>query len=86
MTERLVPPDEQVLRTHLESGRFRSGEAAGRWRLVSLAWPYVLRGTNQLSGAALAKMFCVPGSNQCEVIASRVHLRIAGQVFVWSAL
>jgi hypothetical protein len=40
--ERLVPPDEQMLRAHLGSGRFRSGEAAGWWRLVSIAWPYTV--------------------------------------------
>ena len=41
MSENLRSPDERVLRLHLESGRFRSGVAAGRWRLVSLDWPQV---------------------------------------------
>lgn len=41
-TESLLSPDERVLRLHLQSGRFRSGMAAGRWRFVSLNWPYLL--------------------------------------------
>jgi hypothetical protein len=41
MAERTISPDERVLRLHLESGRFRSGVAVGRWRLVSIDWPYV---------------------------------------------
>ena len=41
MTEELLPPDEQMLRLHLESGRFRSGVARGWWRLIALNWPYV---------------------------------------------
>lgn len=44
MSEDLLPPDERMLRLHLESGRFRSGVAAGWWRLVSLDWPYVVMG------------------------------------------
>jgi len=42
--ERLVPPDERALRLHLESGRFLSAGAAGRWRLVALDYPYVFIG------------------------------------------
>lgn len=41
MVEELRPPDEQMLRLHLESGRFRSGVARGWWRLVTLDWPHV---------------------------------------------
>src|SRR5215831_9288553 len=37
---------------------------------------------NQDSGAAFAKMRCVPSWNQCAVMQSRDHLRIAGQVLV----
>lgn len=44
MTEPVIPPDEQVLRLHLESGRFRSGVARGWWRLVKLEWPEVVVG------------------------------------------
>lgn len=44
MDGNVTPPDEQVLRLHLESGRFLSGVAAGRWRLVALKWPHLVVG------------------------------------------
>lgn len=44
MSNDLLPPDERMLRLHLESGRFRSGAAAGRWRLVSFSWPHLVVG------------------------------------------
>ena len=37
-----VGPDEAVFRSHLATGRFLSGVAAGRWRLVSIDWPYTV--------------------------------------------
>ena len=37
-----LPPDQAVFQAHLEGGRYRSGAAAGRWRLVSVAWPHVV--------------------------------------------
>ena len=42
MSERLMAVDEQVLRAHLEAGPFQSGVDRGRWRLLSLKWPYAL--------------------------------------------
>ncbi len=33
-------PDERVFRAHLEQGPFQSGVDRGRWRLVSVNWPY----------------------------------------------
>lgn len=36
-----MSPDEKALRADVESGRFLAGEARGRWRLISIAWPYV---------------------------------------------
>lgn len=36
-----MAPDERALRGHLASGGFRAGEAAGRWRLVDVTWPFV---------------------------------------------
>src|SRR5260370_4844768 len=39
-----MSPDEGVFRAHLAGGRFRSGAASGRWRLVSVAWPYAVFG------------------------------------------
>lgn len=50
MSEDLLPPDERMLRLHLESGRFRSGAAAGWWRLVSLGWPYLIVGITARDG------------------------------------
>ena len=46
-----MSPDEAVFRAHIGGGRFRVGEATGRWRLVSLAWPigiFAVRATDQL--------------------------------------
>lgn len=42
MTTVVVAPDERSLRDHLGGGRFRSGVAAGRWRLVSVDWPFAV--------------------------------------------
>ncbi len=33
-------PDERVFRAHIEAGPFQSGVDRGRWRLLSIAWPY----------------------------------------------
>jgi hypothetical protein len=60
MGEEIFPPDEQVLRLHLESGRFRSGVALGRWRLVSVKWPLVFIVINARDGANFGFSF------QCE--------------------
>jgi hypothetical protein len=35
-------PDELVFRAHLEAGPFQSGVDRGRWRLLSIAWPYAV--------------------------------------------
>ncbi|AWO95310.1 hypothetical protein BDS110ZK25_70410 [Bradyrhizobium diazoefficiens] len=35
-----MTPAEAVFRAHLAAGRYRSGEAARRWRLVAHAWPH----------------------------------------------
>lgn len=40
MTSVVVTPDERAVRRHLAGGRFLAGVAAGRWRLISLEWPY----------------------------------------------
>ena len=50
MNEGLLLPDEQILRLHLKSGRFRSGVIAGWWRLASLNWPYVVVGIKARDG------------------------------------
>lgn len=45
-----ISPEEAVFRAHLAGGPFRSGAAAGRWRLASLAWPYALIGVRATDG------------------------------------
>lgn len=50
MTEEALTPDERVLRLHLESGRFLSGAAGGRWRMVSLKWPHLVVGVRARDG------------------------------------
>ena len=50
MIEDLQPLDQRMLQFHLESGRFRAGVVAGRWRLVSLDWPNVFIGVNACDG------------------------------------
>ena len=49
MTEPLSP-DEAVFRAHIAGGRFRSGAASGRWRLVSVAWPHAVFGVRASDG------------------------------------
>jgi hypothetical protein len=48
--ERPVPPEEAVLTAHVAGGRFRSGAAGGRWRFVSVAWPYAVFGVRARDG------------------------------------
>lgn len=35
-------PEESVFHAHLAAARYRSGAAAGRWRLESIAWPHTV--------------------------------------------
>jgi hypothetical protein len=37
-----LTPEEAVFHAHLAAGRYRSGASAGRWRLVSVAWPHAI--------------------------------------------
>jgi hypothetical protein len=37
-----MQPDEQVFRSHIKAGPFQSGVDRGRWRLLSIEWPYAL--------------------------------------------
>lgn len=57
MGEETIPPDEQVLRLHLESGRFRSGVALGRWWLDYLKWPFVFIGVKARDGTSYGFRF-----------------------------
>jgi hypothetical protein len=45
-----MSPDEAVFRAHLAGGRFRSGVASGRWRLISVAWPHAIFGVRACDG------------------------------------
>ena len=64
MCEILQPADQRTLRLHLESGRFRAGIAAGRWRLVSLEWPNVVIGVMARDGIEYGFRFhCVDYPN-----------------------
>jgi len=42
MTATVTAPDEHALLEHLGGGRFLSGAAAGRWRLISVEWPVAM--------------------------------------------
>jgi hypothetical protein len=35
-----MSPEESVFRGHIERGPFQSGVARGRWRLISIEWPF----------------------------------------------
>ena len=35
-------PDEKIFRRHIEAGPFQAGVDRGRWRLVSVNWPYAV--------------------------------------------
>lgn len=37
-----IRPDERVFRAHLDRGPFQSGLDRGRWRLISINWPYAV--------------------------------------------
>lgn len=38
----VVAPDEHAIQAHVQGGRFLAGVAAGRWRLISVSWPFAL--------------------------------------------
>jgi hypothetical protein len=42
MTANVTAPDERAVFEHLSGGRFLSGAAGGRWRLVSVEWPLAM--------------------------------------------
>ena len=46
----MTAPDERALRGDLAKARFRLGQAEGRWRLLSVAWPVVLMGVTAKDG------------------------------------
>ncbi len=55
-----MSPDAAVFHAHLTGGRFRSGAASGRWRLVSVAWPHAIFGVRAADGIEYGLRFeCV---------------------------
>lgn len=56
-----ITPEESVFQMHLAGGRFRSGAAAGRWRLVSVAWPIAVFGVKAADGAEYGLRFDCTG-------------------------
>lgn len=44
--DEVMAPDERALRCHLRGGRFQAGVEAGRWKLISLAWPFAIFGVS----------------------------------------
>lgn len=52
-----MAPDEAVFRRHLAGGSFRSGAAAGRWRTVTVAWPYAVFGVCARDGVEFGLRF-----------------------------
>lgn len=40
----MTAPDERAFLADLAKAKFRLGQAEGRWRLVSIAWPFALIG------------------------------------------
>lgn len=37
-----IGPDEKTFRRHIEGGPFQAGVDRGRWRLISVNWPFVV--------------------------------------------
>ena len=44
MSTAIAQPDEKMFRSHVQDGPFIAGVDRGRWRLVSIEWPYALIG------------------------------------------
>ena len=42
-----MAPDENALRADIAKAAFRAGAAEGRWRLIDIAWPYILISVTQ---------------------------------------
>lgn len=55
--EASISPEEAVFLIHLTGGRFRSGAAAGRWRAVSVTWPYAVFGVRGADGVEYGLRF-----------------------------
>ena len=59
-----LSPGETVFRCHLAGGAFRIGAAGGRWRMVSLGWPYATFGIRAADGVEYGFRFDCEGYPQ----------------------
>lgn len=60
----MTAPDERALQSDLAKPKFRLGEAEGRWRLVTVAWPFVLIGVTAKGGREYVLRFNCAGYPQ----------------------
>ncbi|MGE0372907.1 MAG: hypothetical protein AB7Q01_13565 [Gammaproteobacteria bacterium] len=57
-------PAEAVFHGHLAGGAFRLGAAGGRWRLVSVSWPYAVFAIRAVDGVEYGFRFDCEGYPQ----------------------
>jgi hypothetical protein len=57
----MMAPDEKAFRADVAKATFRAGAAEKRWRLVSIAWPYVLIGITAKDGREFVLRFDCSG-------------------------
>jgi hypothetical protein len=50
MSTAIALPDEQTFRAHINDGPFIAGVDRGRWRLVSIDWPFAIIGVTAATG------------------------------------
>lgn len=60
-TDHVDTPDHRALRADLARPAFRAGEADGRWRLVSLNWPFAVIAITAKDGLDYALRFDCAG-------------------------
>jgi len=60
----VTAPDERAFQADLEKARFRLGQVENRWRLVSIAWPFVLIGVTAKDGREYVLRFHCAGYPQ----------------------
>jgi hypothetical protein len=57
----VTPPDERALRADLDKPAFRLGRAEARWRLLAIAWPFVLVAVTARDGREFVLRFNCSG-------------------------
>ena len=53
----MMAPDERAFRADVAKAAFRLGELEGRWRVVSITWPYALIGVTANDGCEYVLRF-----------------------------